>query len=239
MMQAQQAGAYGEAELAVRHAEATGDDALTALATTKLALATADLREALPLLDQANRGLRSAGALGRVANSLAVAAWLALVREDYDDAEQLLDDALAAAAEIQHVSALARVHGNRGVLALLATSQKTLATPSRRRSASRMATPWHRTTIARPCSGSPRWPPPATASQSWPRRSRQLRTPTRSEPPASTRPRCMTESSPVTSTPARESLDTPARKRAEARGRALTVAAAVQLAAGLTPDATG
>ena len=39
--------------------------------------------------------------------------------------------------------------------------------------------------------------------------------------------------------PARESLDTPARKRAEARGRALTVAAAVQLAAGLTPDATG
>jgi predicted ATPase/DNA-binding SARP family transcriptional activator len=119
MIEAQQPLAYAEGQLAVRHAEASGDIGLVGFAQTKLALAAPDFDEALPLLDEATRTLRRAGATDRVAVAMSVAAWLALVREAYDVAERLFDEALALAGATHRTHAVALIHGNRGLLALL------------------------------------------------------------------------------------------------------------------------
>jgi hypothetical protein len=92
----------------------------TAYARMRMAIATPDIDQALASLEGAVDVLRRAGSHYRIASSLAVVAWNALVQERYPrEAIPLLDDARSAALESGTPYAFALVEGNRGLLALL------------------------------------------------------------------------------------------------------------------------
>jgi hypothetical protein len=238
MMEAERATACDEAKVALQHAQATGDAALAGFAKTRLALASVDLRDAAPLLEEGIRALRDAGALDRVARTLAIAAWLALVREAYDYAEALLDDALAAAGETQDAAVLAHLHGNRGVLALLCNrpehARDAFETQIRVAAGNALAPVFYDEALlgfAALAAGDGR--PELAATLEAASHAHTLRVRTANEAPVYGRV--------ITRylEPVRERLGAQAWERAAARGSALTSAAALELALGLARHRVG
>ena len=119
MMAAEYPQAFAMAEEALRHAERTGDAALIGLSLGALAGATPRIADALPYVRAAVERLRAAGASERVATLLSTVGFSALTEDAFEQADELLAEALAVGLGLRNPFLVALVHGNRALAALL------------------------------------------------------------------------------------------------------------------------
>jgi tetratricopeptide (TPR) repeat protein len=118
-MEAQHSQAFTAAQEALRHAERTHDPALIGMALGALARATPRIDDALPYVRAAVERLRAAGAIERVAALLSTKGFAALAEDAFEQADDLLAEALDLIDDLHNPFTIALVHGNRALAALL------------------------------------------------------------------------------------------------------------------------
>jgi len=110
---------FAAAEEALLHAERTGDPALVGTALGALARGTPRIDDALPYMRAAVERLRAAGANERAALLLSTMGFEALAEDAFEQADELLAEALEIVHGLRGPFVVALVQGNRALAALL------------------------------------------------------------------------------------------------------------------------
>ncbi|MDA0162379.1 winged helix-turn-helix domain-containing protein [Solirubrobacter ginsenosidimutans] len=111
--------AFADAREALEHARAAGDETLAGFALTHMAIATVRIEDALPLLDEGVAALRRGGAISRIPGALSTVGFYATLSGEHQHARRLFAEALTAAHEVRSPYLEALVQGNAALNALV------------------------------------------------------------------------------------------------------------------------
>ncbi|WP_169542329.1 AfsR/SARP family transcriptional regulator [Solirubrobacter soli] len=110
---------YAEAEQALAFARAAGDVALEGFALTQMAIGSVDIERGRPLLEAGLAALHQAGAVNRIPGALSTLAFGLLRLGAYEEAEALHRQAVYAVNQTRSRYLTALVEGNRALTSLL------------------------------------------------------------------------------------------------------------------------